>query len=160
MTSPPALSRSCRSLPWCRSDATSAQGGRPPEGYESCGLTTTRTRPVVIRATIGGGTRVAETLTSRSRASGGRSGEPNCSRPTRTVDFDDGGGPSAGAPREGVQPRRHVTQRSHPGRQLLELGHGPGGGRAAVAGGARHPPLQHPVALQDLDAQAAVLQER
>ena len=60
---------------------------------------------------------------------------------------------------EGVQPRRDLAQRGHPRRQLLELGDGPGGRRPAVARGARHPPLQHAVALQDLHPQAGALQE-
>ena len=64
------------------------------------------------------------------------------------------------APREGVQPGRDVTQRGRAGGQLVELGHGPGGGRAAVADRAGHPALQHAVALQHLDQQAAVLQQR
>ena len=68
-------------------------------------------------------------------------------------------GSSAPPRREGVQPRRELAQRGHPRRQLLELGDGPGGRRAAVARGARHPPLQHAVALQDLHPKAAALQE-
>ena len=56
---------------------------------------------------------------------------------------------------------RAATSRSGltPGGQLLQLGHGPGRGRAAVADGAGHPAVEHPVALQHLDPQAAVLEE-
>jgi len=74
-------------------------GGRLLEGYESGADSTTRTRPVVTRATTGGWISRVGTTTARSRASSGRFRGPSSSTRAAGAHRAAAGGRSDGATR-------------------------------------------------------------
>ena len=158
MASPPALSVLSGHLPWCRNDATSARGGRltaedtSPRPRRLPGLVKRDLRTIPT-----GVIRGVETAHTRSRAPDGRSGEPiiRAVRGDRCVATITPTPSARDAPGEGVQPGRDVAQRTAAAASSSSSATAPGGRGPPSRTAPGTQPLEHPVALQQLDPQRA-----